>query len=246
PIGAVFADLFEHINMPISYQFVDSYKTWVEAQNRDFMLFWNNIHNKEVNQVITKIPIWPGGPCVDEQCQLHMPENFVFDTFEPKMALPKSAKRAIAVGAFPGEFWDIFPDLTWYDYNYHTFMDRLKEEDFDVVIIGECSNDHLKLNYCSKNALTICYQPSVYPDCQKTHQIGQANTDLRAVYRTIKEKPVGTPLGDDSSPYMPYNNKFWVFQQYSDPDIVRRDENMIYCNGWVLPQYLIREGYFEV
>ncbi|MDK2889396.1 MAG: hypothetical protein PWR21_27 [Methanoculleus sp.] len=246
PTGAAFADLFERINVPMSYQFSDSWKTYVESCHPDFMLFWDNIHQKEVTKVITKTPACLDGPCVDEQYQLHMPENFGFDTFEPRMTLPKSDKTAIAAGAFPGEYWDIFPSMTWYGYDYHKFMKRVKKEDCDVVIIGECSNRHLKLNYYSRTARTLCYQPSVYLDCQLINEIGQANTDPLAVYRTIKEKPVGTPLGNDNSPYAPYNNKFWAFQQYADSDIIRREENAIYCNGWILPQYLIRDGHLEV
>lgn len=252
PMGAAYLELFRCFNEVVSYNAKQDWKNYVQKyllahyQNSDMLIFWDEIHDRDVQEITTKSPVCQQGPCVDKKYNIYQPEKFVSDTLEPKMVLPRSEKKAIAVGAFPGEFWDIFPDLTWYGYNYHIFMKRLKEENFDVVIIGQCINDHLKLNYHSKNALTICYQPSLYLDCQKTHHIGQANTDFRAVYRTIKEKPVGTPLGDDSSPYMPYNNKFWVYQQYSDPDIVWRDENMIYCNGWVLPQYLIREGYLEV
>lgn len=154
PTGAAFTDLFERINVPMSYQFSDSWKTYVESCHPDFMFFWDHIHQKEVTKIITKTPTCLDGPCVDEQYQLHMPENFVFDTFEPKMTLPKSNKTAIAAGAFPGEYWDIYPSMTWYGYDYHKFMKRVKKEDCDVVIIGECSNRHLKLNYHSRTART--------------------------------------------------------------------------------------------
>jgi hypothetical protein len=171
------------------------------------------------------------------------------------MTLPKSDKNVIAVGAFPGEFWDIFPKLKWYDYDYLKFMKDYRKEKYDFAIVGSCPDESLKLLYKPTKKPVICYQPSCYLDIiTKPREKPFVKSDLRQLYSKIKNEKVGTSLGEEDCLYEAYNNRFWTHDNnrlwnirvHPDLEILSREENMIFCNGWILPQYLINEGYLEV
>ena len=156
PIGAAYPDLFTDYNEIIPVDWHGDWTGCVHNQIRSYshdpgiLTFWEeirkrNLQEKNVQEVVTGVPEPLDGPCLDEKSVLHHPETLVFDTFEPRMTLPQSNRSAIAVGAFPGEFWDIFPALRWYGYDYVRFVQRLEEENYDLAIIGECSNRSLRL-----------------------------------------------------------------------------------------------------
>ncbi|WP_094228412.1 hypothetical protein [Methanolobus psychrotolerans] len=255
PIGAAYIDVFESINEVISYELKDSWKNFVEETHPTLMTFWDQFNDRNIQKIITKVPSKIDSPCVDTSFILHHVEEFVFDTIDPKMSLPKSDKNVIAVGAFPGEFWDIFPNLKWYGYEYFKFMKDYRDKQYDLAIIGSCLDESIKLLYQPAKTPVICYQPSCYIDtAAKYCQRPPVKSNLRSIYVTIKEETVGTPLGENGCLYETFNNRFWVpnydlwwnTRKHPTREILSQEDNLTFCNGWILPQYLIQEGYLEV
>lgn len=258
PISALLIDLFRNINLLTSYEFKDAWKKHVSNRNLK-LLFWDTVHNRNVRQIITKSPTQiDKEPYVDTNLVLHNADKFVFDEVTPRMTLPKSDKEAIAVGAFPAEFMRIF-NLKWYGYDYQAFIKRYKEENYDIAVIGACSNEELRFSYKPSKPKVFCYQATTYlgelyrynpegdfpvkPSYTKDFPI---KTNLQEMCLKIKNNPVSTWLGEEGCLYECLNNKFWVFREYIGLDTITAQDNMIICNGWVLPQYLIQEGYLEV
>lgn len=257
PIGAAYLDLFANYNEIIPYDWLGKWTDCVSNLIRSYssdpgiLTFWEetrkrNLQEKKVQEVVTGVPEPLDSPCLDEKRVLHHPEALVFDTFEPRMTFPQSNKKVIAVGAFPGEFWDIFPDLRWYRYDYVRFVQRLEKENYNVAIIGECSNRSLRLPIKPKSASVICYQPSVYSPLCQPRTVFQSGRNLRKIYEDVKKEPVGTLLQGDEFSYSDYQNRFWLYQTYPGTDIARHEDDVVYCNGWVLPQYLVQDGLLEV
>lgn len=247
PTGIAYIDLFQNINEVSSYETKDT-KEFLEKYGRP--IFYNDFYDRNVQKIITKVPtdIDLETPWVDSTYTLLGVDKLHHNNLKPKMTLSKSDKEVIAVGAFPGEFKDIFPNIIWYGYDYPSFVKGYKKEDYDIAIIGACTNDKIKFTYKPKK-LVFCYHPPVYmSDLKHYHDIyGDIKSDLREVYRRIKVEPVGTQLAVEECLYSVYNNKFWVFQEYLGLDcFFSFINNIIICNGWVLPQYLIKEGYLEV
>ncbi|MDP2842542.1 MAG: hypothetical protein Q8O06_02725 [Acetobacterium sp.] len=253
PIGSAYLDIFQNYNEVISYELRDQWNDYVPKYLISNYLdstatnFWEKAHhNKKVQNVFTKVPVALDEPCVDRNFIIHHPEKFVFDSFEPKMTFPQSNKKAVAFGAFPGEYWDIFPNLKWSGYDPCDFQNQLKSGGYDMAIIGQCSNQDLKFKCKPETTKIICYQPSVYLNISRNTHVKAVSGDLQTINTILKEKPVGTFFGSPGTPYASYNNRFWTAQNYPEDDIVHRDKNIMYCNGWVLPQYLIKEGLLEV
>ncbi|QYZ80161.1 hypothetical protein E2N92_12345 [Methanofollis formosanus] len=259
PIGAAYVDVFDRINETVPYEAMNDWKGYVAAFQKkrwsrrlpahhpDLMELWDMVRDRTVQRIVTKVPEEVEGPFVDTSHLIHRPELLVADTIEPQMTLPRSDRTAIAVGAFPAEFWDLFPRLSWYGYDYAAFMERYRAEDYDLAVIGMCGGTALKFRDRPEKSDVICYKPSVYLDgLQSPKEVLQNRDSFSRIVSTIKEKPVGTPLGDEGSPYFRLNNRFWTYRPYPDREMIWREENMLFCNGWVLPQYLIREGYLEV
>ena len=196
--------------------------------------------------IVTKTPSALAGPCVDINLILHHPDGFVYDTIEPRMTLPRSERTVIAVGAFPGEYWDIFTNLKWYHTDYASFMQEFREGMYDAAIIGMCMSEALKFRDWPKRPLIICYQPSVYHDLKKYPEHLPPKECFSDILTSIRTRPVGEPIASEGSTYSGYNNRFWTYRPYPEKEMVWREENIIFCNGWILPQYLIREGFLEV
>lgn len=257
PIGAAFLDLFTEYNEIIPEEWKNNWTDSIENLVRPYssdpkiLAFWEETRKrfhreKKVQPVITGVSTPLDDPCVDTNARLFNPEKLFMDSFEPKMEIPKSNKKVVAVGAFPGEYWDLFPSLHWYGYDYQKFFLGLVAEQYDLAIIGECSNKQLQLPNKPKNKNIICYQPSVFLDKCRSEEKFRSDRDLHSVYKSIKENPVGTPLQGEGFSYRDYRNRFWTFQTYTGLDIIRHEENVMYCNGWVLPQYLMKEGLLGV
>jgi len=253
PIGSAYLDLFKNYNEVISHELRDQWNAYVPEYLQSNYLdstvtdFWEKAHqNKKVQNVITKVPVTLDGPCVDTNFVMHHPEKFVFDSFEPKMTFPRSNKKAVAFGAFPGEYWDIYPSLKWSEYDPCDFQHHLKSGDYDMAIIGRCENQDLKFKIKPEMKQIICYQPPIYQDATQKSHSQKPSENLLSINKILKERPAGTHFGSPGTPYASYNNRFWVWQNYAGDDIVYIDKNITYCNGWVLPQYLIKEGLLEV
>ena len=188
-----------------------------------------------------------GQPCVDKNLVVHHVEKLVCDEVEPKMSFPKSKKRVLAVGAFPAEFFDMFPCLTWYEYRFASFVEALKGDGYDLSIIGTCIDSDLTLDVSSTTKPVYCYQPSALSDrvfirCSK--RVNMCNP--LAVLDGIRNLPVGSNFWGADPCYTAYSNRLWVYKAYSGDDIIERDGHVIFCNGWVLPQHLVKEGILEV
>ena len=126
PCGAVFVDLFDNVNEVVSYEARKNWKgcvsdylknAWINTHNgigtsQDVMAIWDRVRNRNMQRVITKSPVVLEGPCVDTSRVLHNADELVKETFNPKLILPRSDKKVIVAGAFPGEYWDIFPSYT--------------------------------------------------------------------------------------------------------------------------------------
>jgi len=246
PISASHISVFQNVNEVISYEVKDNWKNYILGKYGP-LPFWDDFHSRNVQRIITKTPQVLENPCVDNTFKLHNSEQLVFDSVEPKMALPKSDRTAIAVGAFPAEFWDIFPNLKWYAYDYPSFLQRYKQENYDIAIIGACTNDNMRFSCKPKEPVVFCYQAPVYMSTVQRycHDL-PIKTNVHTIFSKIKTEPVGSRLGMKDCLYASLNNKFWVLQEYLGLDLISVQDNIIICNGWVLPQYLIQEGYLEV
>lgn len=259
PTGFAYISLFDPINEIVSFEYRENWrlhvenslqKTWVSHYPgidppSDLMSLWQVMYDRTVQQIVTKTPE-KRRPSVDQNMILHGREEFAVEHINPEMALPQGKNKVISVGVFPPEYWDIFPALQWFDMDYAGFMDAIRKNEYDLAIIGGCGTERLKLNtYPDKNQI-ICYQPSVFLDLKPRRAGKSLHTDIHSMYETIKLKPPGTPLSSEGEPFSGYNNQYWVYRLYDKPEVVWREENILFCNGWVLPQYLIRDGYLEV
>jgi|Deesub1362A_J573_1020465.scaffolds.fasta_scaffold02339_9 hypothetical protein len=149
-------------------------------------------------------------PCVDDKLGLHNVDEFVFNEVEPKMSLPKSNKEVIAVGAFPGEFQHIF-NLEWYGYDYPSFVERYKKEDWDIAVVGACTNDEMRFKYRPRKQV-FCYHPPIYVENLEYYsEVHEIKMDLREVYYKIKKNSVGSSVGEKDCFFSSMNNKYWTF-----------------------------------
>lgn len=261
PFGAAYVDLFQNVNEVISIEYLDTWKEYIMesyaklwgrsrhgvGQNQDLMVFWDLIHNRNTRRLITKTPSVIDGPCVDTVPALHHMDELLVEKIQPQMVLPKGSKKVIAVGIFPAEYWDIFPSLNWFRLNYAEFMEEIRKKQYDLAIIGGCGAKSLKLqNPSQDHPQIICHQPSVFLNLKKRQLVKPLSGTYPSIHETIKKEKAGTRICADDEPYCGYNNRYWVHQIYDVPEPVWKSGNTIFCDGWVLPQYLIRDGYLEV
>lgn len=262
PRGAAYADLFENVNELVSYNLRDSWRETVyqmiynhlgkiNPANSNIMALWDLFYKRNVKSVYTKTQGILNEASVDTMFNIHHPEKMVSDHIQPGYEFPKSDKKVIAVGSFPAEYWDIFPNLRWYHFDYAAFMHRFRKQDYTLAIIGVCGAANLKFHETPRKPEIICYQPSVYynlihPDLTHSQFYLPLKDDFLTVYRTIKDEPVGTSLGEEGGSFAGYNNKYWTYRSHSDFDLIMQENNKLFCNGWILPQYLIRDEYLEV
>jgi hypothetical protein len=262
PPGSAFIDLFENVNELVSYDLRDRWKEYRRQRvtehwelpsdsNSHLTFFLDLFNDRNVRKVFTKTRGKIDAPSVDDRFNLVNPGDFVCDSINPRYSFPKSGKKAIAVGAFPAEYRDIYADLKWYGFDYAEFMERFRKEDYDLAIIGACMNQNLKFRDRPVEPDIICYQPSVYRrgiiqghSGVKKHR--QVTDDLMEVHGTIKNEPVGTPVGKEGGVFAGHNNRYWIYRMHPDFDLIKKEGNILFCNGWVLPQYLIRDGFLEV
>jgi hypothetical protein len=264
PIGAAFIDLFENVNEVVSYELKERWENYLHQKASEywgplsdskayFSDFLKSFNDRNVARVHTKTKGRIDGPFVDNNFNLGNPDDFVCDRVSPRYTCSKSEKKAIAVGAFPAEYWDIYPDLKWYGFDYASFMERFRKKNFDLAVIGACMNQDLKIRDRPAGPEIICYQPSLYYEMKKIN-LGHGGIedfrknmdDFMEVYRRIKNEPVGTSIGKEGGIFAGFNNKYWTFRTHPDFDIMKKEENILFCNGWILPQYLIRDGFLEV
>lgn len=211
------------------------------------MFHWDQIHERNVTQVLTKTLKPVKGPYVDSSKQLHNETQLAKESINPKMKFQKSyGSNVIAVGSFPAEYWDIYPGLQWFQFDFAGFMEALRRNTYDLAIVGAAGSDAMKLVRCSNHGTIICYQPTMYLDIPRRNAVNLLQTDFPTMFSRIKHEPVGTPLAEEGAPFSGYNNRYWIYQWYEGKEPVWRDGNTVFCNGWVLPQYLIRDGYLEV
>ena len=260
PLSAVYLDLFKSFNEVVSYEARDHWKEHVYSYyqqlwgkvtggigpKQDLMELWDFIRGRPIQPVITKTPVILDGPCVDSDYHLHHEDDLSVDEVHPKMSLPKSNSRVIAVGTFPAEYFDIFPLLHWFRFNYAEFMAELRKKKHDLAVIGVCGNEKLKLKMAYQENHTICYQPSVFLEMKKSIRSRSFSGTYHELVSLIKSQPIGSPLAPVGEPYSQYTNRYWVKQAYEGVDPVWKSGNTVFCDGWVLPQYLIRDGYLEV
>jgi len=264
PPGSAFIDLFENVNEIVSFELKNKWEEHLRQKVSDhwgplsdstghFSEFLKLFNDRNIKRVHTKTRGRIDGPFVDDNFSLGNPGDFVCDSISPRYTFPKSDKEAIAVGAFPAEYWDIYPDLKWYGFDYASFMQRFRKEDYDLAVIGACMNRNLKFNDRPAGPDIICYQPSVYHDLKRSAYdhggVGdhrKVTDDFMEVNRRIKKEPAGTPIGKENGVFRGYNNKYWTYRKHHDFDIIKKEGNIVFCNGWILPQYLIRDGYLEV
>ena len=260
--AATYIDLFNNINEIVSTELSVDWKRHVanhmtEIRDRcwdspeitkiDPMWHWNRIHAKNVIRVLTKTSGPVDGPCIDTTKQFYNPERLAREEVTPRMKLPKDRKkRVIAVGSFPAEYWDIYPNLKWFRFDFAGFMDALRRKQYDLAVIGAAGSDAMKLSMRSDHGSVVCYQPTMYLDIPRRKANPSLLTDFPTMFSRIKHAPVGTPLVEDGALFSAYNNRYWVYDWYDSKEPVWKDGNMVFCTGWVLPQYLIRDGFLEV
>ena len=124
-------------------------------------------------------------------------------------------------------------------------MNRIRRKQHDLAIIGISGSDTLKLQNPPDHGSVICYQPTVYLPLEKRRIRKSSSVDFQTILSIVKNQPVGTPLCPDGEPLSFFNNPYWVFQKYLSDTPVWKKDNIVLCNGWVLPQDLIRDGFLE-
>lgn len=122
-------------------------------------------------------------------------------------------------------------------------MQALRAEEYDLAVIGTCHNEALKFRDKSRDRTVVCYQPSVYLDLKTREKKLSVNRDFSAVFSTIKTRSAGTPLGPADGAFSGYNNRLWVNAKHEVAEPLRQEGNVIFCDGWIIPQVLLREGY---
>lgn len=260
--AVAYIDLFSNINEVVSNELSGNWKLHVaeymaaiwdqrwdtcDKPKIDPMWYWDQIHARNITRILTKTTRIVDGPCVDIKQQLHHEHQFAKEQVIPRMKLPVDTKSTvIAVGSFPAEYWDIYPNLRWFRYDFAAFMESLRKKKYDLAVIGATGSDALKLVDRPNHGTIVCYQPTMYLDLPRRHAKNLLRTDFPTMFSRIKQGPVGTPLAEDGAPFSGYNNRYWIYQWYEGNEPVWRDGNVVFCNGWVLPQYLICDGYLEV
>lgn len=108
-------------------------------------------------------------------------------------------------------------------------MEQFRKKDYDLAVIGACMNQNLKFHDRPEGPDIICYQPSVYHDLKRLAHGHDGVEDHRKVtdnfmdvYRTIKNEPVGTPVGKEGGGFTGYNNKYWTYRTHPGFDIIKR------------------------
>jgi hypothetical protein len=265
PVGAAYLDLFKNINEVVSYPLKDIWKqTVLDPRNRaasidpsenipdlastpDLTPMWNIVHNRNVQTLITQCPSPVPGPYFDTAKTLHNVDKLAVESITPRMTLPKSEKKVIAVGEFPAEYWDIGSQLTWYKYQYAEFMAALRAEKYDLAVIGTCRSQNLKFQDKSKNHLVICHQPIVYLNLRNRVKKMSSIKDFSTVFSAIKQQsPLNVPLCDRDGAFSGYNNRLMINKKYTITEPVWKERNTVYCDGWISPLTLIQEKYLEV
>jgi len=138
------------------------------------------------------------------------------------------------------------PDKIENNLIFKTFFNaECENEYYDFAIIGDCNNDEMRFSFRPDKPV-ICYKPSVYIDNLIRFPKASALTDKDDVFSLVTTANVGTHLGKDGCRYEAFNNKYWIKHEFMNLDTITTDNNIIFCNGWVLPQHLIQEGYMEV
>ncbi|MFA5254313.1 MAG: hypothetical protein WC367_06535 [Methanoregula sp.] len=259
PVGIPFITLFDRVNEIISDELADNWQKTAEVRSqrswglhfpgipapKDIMLLWNLVHDRDTRHILTKTNK-AKGPSVDRDMILHNLEQFAIEEIQPQMKLPVGNKKVIAVGIFPAEFWDIFPGLRWFGMDYAGFMNAARKNRYDLAVIGGCGTNQLKLRNYPNGVPTICYQPTVFLDLENRKITKPFSGTYQSVYDTIKTREPGTSFSPEGEPFSGYNNPYWVYRLYDKPEVVWKSGNITYCNGWVLPQYLLRDGFLEV
>jgi hypothetical protein len=212
----------------------------------DITPMWNIVHNRNIQTLVTKCPEPVEGPYLDTAKTVHNADKLAVESITPKMMLPKSDKKVIVFGEFPAEYWDIFPKLTWYSFASTSFMMMYRAERYDLAIIGTINQDNLKIKDKPKDRQIICYQPTVYNAFTKMERTMSPVKDFSSVFSAIKNQPPGTNLCDNCGSFAGYNNRLWVNSKYNSSAPVWKDDNIVFCNGWIHPQILIREKFLEV
>lgn len=260
PIGAAYADVFSNINEVVSHEVKEKWRDFVADYSRhfwktictshlsinDLMVLWDIVRDRNLQTIITKTPTTLKGPNVDREKQLNNSGELVRETIDPQMKLPAGQAKTIAVGTFPAEFWDIYPDIQWFGLDYAGFMSALRRKQYDLAIIGACGSNSLKLKARPDHGTIICYQPSVYLELQERRSLNPLTTDFQTIFNIIKTQQTGAQLVNSGVPYSSCNNRYWVRQKYADTEPVWKKGNLIFCDGWVHPRYLIRDGFLEV
>jgi len=265
PIGAAYIDIFRNINEVVSYDLRNSWREHVlDPRNRansidpsenindlvatpDLTPIWNIIHDRNVQTLITKCPTSIEGPYLDLINSFHNEEQLAMESITPRMILPKSDKKIIVVGEFPAEYWDISSQLNWYKYNYAEFMEALRAEKYDFAVIGTCHSEKLKLRDKPKNHPVICYQPNVYLNLIDRVKSMSSVQDFQGIFSAIKNQSKDwIPSFDDKGPFSGYNNRFIVNTKHILAEAVWKEGNVIFCDGWIPPQYLIQENLLVV
>ena len=258
PADIAYLQFFENVNEVISSEHLGSWddyilryyeKNWIpedgksECRPSDFRDYFLD---RNVQRVVIGAMEKLGSPFLDSGGYVHNTGALVYNEIDPKYTFPVSDKRLITVGAFPDEYWDIFPHMRWYSSQYAKFMMRYRKESYDIAVIGDSLQDKLKFRDRPERNPVICYQPGVYDDVERKDPDLKVNTDFDSFIGDLNNiiRNKGTADADDSLSV--YNHKFTTFRPIPDREPVWREGNILFCNGWILPQHLIAEGLLEV
>ena len=136
-------------------------------QEADLTPMWNIVHNRNVQTLVTQSPSPVEGPYFDTAKTLHNIDKLAVESITPRMTLPKSDKKVIAVGLFPAEFWDISSQSDVVQISLCRIHGGTSWEKSTILeSSGTCAKMNLKLRNKPKNHPVVCYQPTVYMNRQ--------------------------------------------------------------------------------
>ncbi|WP_319579840.1 hypothetical protein [uncultured Methanospirillum sp.] len=257
PIGAAYLDLFQSINEVIPYDLKDSWKEHIlDPQNSfesleipfsgDISPMWDIIHNRTVQTIISKSPIPLNGPYLDTTPALINPDLILKEQVTPRMQFPHSEKKVLAFGPIPAEYWDIYPGMVWNLSEYDAFRNEFLSGNYDYVILGTGYTEELKTSEVNSKYTIISYQLPLGQGASSSSRNITRSPNLSNVFQKIKNGQRGDSLTSCHCAYEEYSDKYWIKKKVIDKDLIWTEKNIVYCNGWVVPQYLILEGLLEV